>query len=156
MLIKSKGLNLMFDIINKKHFNNLLPEIPLYFNDKSKLNGGLFEHTNGGIPIKIEVNKKMFDLYGKKEVYNVLKHEMIHYYLCITNKPCGHTTQFKYISDKIKAPLTCLSTRDDPKWKYNCSNPDCNQTYNTYRRYKNLNRRRCHICNSKLSETQLR
>lgn len=76
-------------------------EIPIEIRSSLKRTLGYFQHKqNKKEPIKIALAAKLFTHYSKEAVYDVLKHELVHYALYMLDKP--YTDGHPYFERELK------------------------------------------------------
>ena len=92
--------------------------------------------------VKFQFAAKLFrDGYEEKDLEEIIKHELIHWYTdTIEGRPCHHNNIWKAncrrfgVSDSRLTNLKGGGNGQDYKWKYQCTNPSCSTIYNRYRR----------------------
>lgn len=76
-------------------------EVPLEIRNSLKRTLGYFQYKKSKRePIKIALSAKLFTHYTKEVVYDVLKHELVHYALYMLDKP--HTDGHPYFENELK------------------------------------------------------
>ena len=100
------NLVLMFDEINKTHFDNKISKIPVNWNARLKTTAGYCKfktNRNGYYPTRIDLNKRLFENenYCRDKIFNTLAHEMTHAYLLEHYNEKGHTARFQSIMTRI-------------------------------------------------------
>ena len=104
-------LNIMFDELNKKHFDDKITKIPCYWNDKMRVCAGkcVYKKSYNAFksadyyPIKIELSYKLFknNNMDMEKITNTMIHEMCHAYLVEHFNERGHTARFQSLMTKI-------------------------------------------------------
>jgi predicted SprT family Zn-dependent metalloprotease len=125
-------LRRMYDIYNRQYFDNKLPKVKIRYSKRMLVAGGYFPQK-GEICISVKYHKLFPD-----EVYDTLKHEMIH----IVH--FRHNAAFKKMARRIGASLQANdhpSLRKPPRYLYIC--PRC---FAEYPRYKRLRMASCGKC----------
>ena len=77
-------------------------EIPIEIRSSLKRTLGYFQHKQDAVkePIKIALASRLFTHYPKEVVYDVLKHELVHYALYMLGKP--HKDGHPYFENELK------------------------------------------------------
>lgn len=122
----------MFDIYNRQYFGGKLPEVKISYSKRMMVAGGYYPSRK-----EIRISRKYHQLFPD-EVYDTLKHEMIH---IIHFK---HDAAFKKMARKIGASIKANahpSLRRPPKYVYIC--PGC---FAEYPRQKRLRMASCGRC----------
>ena len=125
-------LNRMFNIYNRQYFNGRLPRVKVKYSQRMLVAGGYYPREK-----EIRISEKYHRIFPD-EVYDTLKHEMIH---IIHFK---HDAAFKKIAKKIGASVRANehpSLRLPPKYVYIC--PNC---FTEYPRRKRLRMASCGKC----------
>lgn len=87
------------------------------------------------VPIKIELNRNMVYNSSKEDIYDTLKHELIHYYLCSEGKPYGDDTGlFTDLCTKLQVGLTNTASPKMLLNLYKC--PTCGYTFKMNKHYR--------------------
>ncbi|MCP4567278.1 MAG: hypothetical protein GY841_06840 [FCB group bacterium] len=122
----------MFDIYNKQYFDGRLPQVKITYSKRMLVAGGYYPSKR-----EIRLSIKYHTLFPD-EVYDTLKHEMIH---IIHFK---HNAVFKKTARRIGASIRANehpSLRRPPKYIYVC--PGC---LTEYPRHKRLRMASCGRC----------
>ncbi len=144
----------MYVRLNKTYFNDKLPavsRVKIEWNTDMRSTAGRCWRSRK----LIHISSYYHNLHPD-ELESTVAHEMIHL------KEAGHRAGFKREADRItKMGLeitiyTKYSEGIPPKWNYICVNEECGETYERVQRLKNFKNCRCHVCDSKLKEVQLR
>lgn len=144
-------LNNLFDIYNKKYFENKLEKIDIVWNNRIyRTIGRYIKYRDNKIKPRIEISKKYIEYYPE-EITNILVHEMIHHkypeekHSKIFIKEMNRLNiEFEELNIRIKSNQSIPG-----KYKYICSNKKCNSK--TERNKKvNLERYVCGKCGSKI------
>jgi len=125
-------LRRMFDIYNREYFDGQLPPVKIRYSKRMMVAGGYFPQKRE-ICISVKYHK-----YFPDEVYDTLKHEMIH----IIN--FKHDAAFKKMARRIGASVRANdhpALRRPPRYIYIC--PHC---YTEYPRHKRLRMASCGRC----------
>jgi predicted SprT family Zn-dependent metalloprotease len=115
----------MFDIYNQQYFDGKLPKVKIRYSKRMLAAGGYFPRKR-----EIRISEK-YHTYFPDEVYDTLKHEMIH---IIHLK---HDKQFKEIARRIGASLRANEHPDlrrPPRYLYVC--PHCRTEYPRHKRLR--------------------
>ncbi len=87
-------LNELFRELNETCFGGVLPLLPLRFAGRLKSSGGAYRRGREGR--RIDINPRYLSMRdGWVEIRDTLGHEMIHYWLDFSGRPCGHTPEFR-------------------------------------------------------------
>ena len=126
-------------------------EIPIEIRSSLKLTLGYFKYKQGEKePLKITLAAKLFTYYSEEVVYDVLKHELVHYALYMLGKP--HKDGHPYFESELKRLGISPTYTHQAKGFfhiYRCSN--CNQvTSRRVRRITNLEKYRSRCCMARL------
>ncbi len=119
------NLEQMYDIYNAQYFGGKLPMVKLKYS-KRMLAAGCYYPQKGEIRISVKYHKLFPD-----EVYDTLKHEMIH---IIHLK---HNAAFKQVAKRIGASVRANAHPDlrrPPKYLYIC--PNCRLEYPRQKRLR--------------------
>ncbi len=125
-------LRRMFDIYNREYFDGELPHIRIRYSKRMLIAGGYFPDRK---EIRISVK---YHMYFPDEVYDTLKHEMIHVL------HFRHDAAFKKMARRIGASLRANehpALRKPPRYIYIC--PNC---FTEYPRQKRLRMASCGRC----------
>jgi len=125
-------LRRMFDIYNREYFDGVLPQVKIRYSKRMMIAGGYFPERK---EIRISVK---YHTYFPDEVYDTLKHEMIHIL------HFKHDAAFKKIARRIGASLRANDhpdLRKPPRYIYIC--PHC---LTEYPRQKRLRMASCGRC----------
>jgi predicted SprT family Zn-dependent metalloprotease len=125
-------LRRMFDIYNREYFDSMLPRIKIRYSKRMLIAGGYFPDRR---EIRISVK---YHMYFPDEVYDTLKHEMIHIL------HFQHNAAFKKMARRIGASLRANehpALRKPPRYIYVC--PHC---LSEYPRQKRLRMASCGRC----------
>ncbi len=125
-------LQRMFDIYNREYFDGKLPRMRIRYSKRMLIAGGYFPDRK---EIRISVK---YHTYFPDEVYDTLKHEMIHLL------HFRHDTAFKKMARRIGASLRANdhpALRKPPRYIYIC--PNC---FTEYPRQKRLRMASCGRC----------
>src|SRR5947207_1228893 len=91
-------LKALFSTLNIEYFNGELPPIELKFSGKLKTTGGQYFKKPTR---KIQISSRYLSMNDTwDEIRDTLGHEMVHFWLDVQGKPCGHTKEFRA---KLKA-----------------------------------------------------
>ena len=122
-----------------------------FFNNRLKTTGGRYLlHSHN-----IELNKKLYDHFGIKELKGIILHELCHYHLHILGMGYKHRdADFRNLLKKVGAPRFC-STIEEPNkplkkkavHMYSCVN--CGQIYKRKKKM-DVKRYSCSICHGKI------
>ena len=125
-------LERMFDIYNREYFDGLLPKVKIRYSKRMLVAGGYFPQSK-----EIRISEK-YHAFFPDEVYDTLKHEMIHII------HFHHDAAFRKIARRIGASLRANehpALRRPPRYIYIC--PHC---YTEYPRHKRLRMASCGKC----------
>ncbi|WAA09241.1 SprT family protein [Fervidibacillus albus] len=117
-----------------------------FFNPRLRTTGGRYLLQTGNI----EINKKYFDVFGKKELINIIKHELCHYHLHQEKKGYRHRDRdFKILAKTVGAPRYCppLPNETQTIYRYQCTK--CHRLYERKRKV-NISKYVCGKCGGKL------
>lgn len=116
-----------------------------FFNQRLKTTGGRYMLNSHNI----ELNKKMFEVFGVDELTGIIKHELCHYHLHLENKGYQHKDQdFKQLLARVGAPRHCSSIKQEVKktlYKHHYVCSKCGQNYQRQRKVNTL-KYRCSKC----------
>jgi SprT-like protein len=127
-----RELQRMYSVYNKVYFNGRLPRVRICYSKRMTSAGIYYAHKK-----EIRISEKYHRIFPE-EVYDTLKHEMIH---VIHLK---HNAAFKAIALRIGASLRANSHPDlqrPPKYVYIC--PECHTEYPRQRRLRNASCGKC-------------
>jgi predicted SprT family Zn-dependent metalloprotease len=115
----------LFDELNLKYFDNILPPIELKFSNRLKTTGGQYFREPKKV---IQISTRYFE-HGNPwdEIRDTLGHEMIHYWLDYQNKPCGHTKEFYQKLDECGFERYSRLGPARAKYHYKC--PECHRSF---------------------------
>ena len=122
----------MFDIYNRQYFDGRLPHVKIRYSKRMLAAGGYFPQKS-----EIRISEK-YHAYFPDEVYDTLKHEMIH---IIHLK---HDAAFRKLARRIGASLRANEHPDlrrPPRYVYVC--PSCLAEYPRTRRLRMASCGRC-------------
>jgi predicted SprT family Zn-dependent metalloprotease len=125
-------LQRMFDIYNREYFDGRLPKVKIKYSKRMLVAGGYFPQKK-----EIRISEK-YHTYFPDEVYDTLKHEMIHLI------HFRHNAAFKKTARRIGASLRANdhpALRRPPRYIYIC--PHC---FTEYPRNKRLRMASCGRC----------
>jgi predicted SprT family Zn-dependent metalloprotease len=125
-------LQRMFDIYNREYFEGKLPPVKIRYSKRMLVAGGYFPQKK-----EIRISEK-YHKYFPDEVYDTLKHEMIHIL------HFKHDAAFKSMARRIGASLRANehpALRRPPRYIYIC--PNC---FTEYPRHKRLRMASCGRC----------
>jgi predicted SprT family Zn-dependent metalloprotease len=125
-------LQRMFDIYNRQYFGGKLPKVKIRYSKRMLVAGGYFPQKK-----EIRISEK-YHTYFPDEVYDTLKHEMIHII------HLRHDAAFKKLARRIGASLRANdhpALRKPPRYIYIC--PHC---FTEYPRHKRLRMASCGKC----------
>ncbi len=128
-------LNRMFDIYNREYFKGKLPKIRVVYSQRMLVAGGFYPRQK-----EIRISAK-YHRFFPDEVYDTLKHEMIH---IIHFK---HDAAFKRVAKRIGASIQANehpALRLPSKYIYIC--PNC---FTEYPRRRRLRMASCGVCSKK-------
>ncbi|KRL66162.1 SprT family protein [Companilactobacillus versmoldensis] len=118
------------------------------FNSRLRTTGGRFHLKDR----HIDINPKMYQVYGEKVLIGIIKHELCHYHLYNAGLPSQHRDrQFKVLLQQVGglryAPNVNQQNHHKKLHVYQCSN-----CHRLYKRVRKLNTRRyvCGKCHGKL------
>ncbi|MQS52469.1 SprT family protein [Companilactobacillus mishanensis] len=118
------------------------------FNSRLKTTGGRFHLKDR----HIDINPKMYEVYGEKVLIGIIKHELCHYHLYNAGLPSQHKDRdFKVLLNQVGglrfAPDVRQANRHHTIHVYECS-----KCGTIYRRVRKLNTGRyvCGKCHGKL------
>lgn len=124
------------------------------FNGRLRATGGrYFPGTHN-----IEISRLQYDTFGEEEVEKIIKHELCHYHLHLTNKGYKHRDDdFKRLLQKVGGSRYCRTLpipKQTEPYRYRLECADCRAVYYRKRR---LNPRKyaCGRCRGKLSLHEL-
>lgn len=129
-----ENLNRMFDIYNAQYFQGKLPRVTIRYSKRMLAAGGYFPQKR-----EIRISEKYHKIFPD-EVYDTLKHEMIH----IVH--LRHNAAFKRMARRIGASVQANehpSLRRPARYLYVC--PRC---LTEYPRHKRLRMASCGRCSS--------
>lgn len=132
------ALNVIFEEINREHFDGFLDSPALVWNSRLRSSAGRFVPGSRRwfreAPPKIEVASYLME--EEKSVAlirDTIAHEMIHYWLWVRRRPYGHTDEFYVKMEEMGVsrynPVPRLRA---PKYLYRC--PACEKDFPTRRR----------------------
>jgi predicted SprT family Zn-dependent metalloprotease len=127
-----RELQRMFTTYNKVYFDGKLPRVKIVYSKRLTSAGIYYPHKR-----EIRISEKYHRIFPE-EVYDTLKHEMIH---IIHLK---HNAAFKAIANRIGASLRANShpaLQRPPKYVYVC--PECRTEYPRQRRLRNASCGKC-------------
>jgi len=133
-------LRRMFDIYNREYFDGKLPPVTIRYSKRMLVAGGYFPHKK-----EIRISEK-YHTYFPDEVYDTLKHEMIHII------HFRHDAAFKKMARKIGASIRANDHPDlrrPPRYIYIC--PRC---FTEYPRHKRLRMASCGKCSKGKFDTR--
>jgi len=101
--------------MNDKELQQLVEEISLNVFQKPFKHRALFNRrlrTTGGRYLlrshNIEVNPKYYEVFGRKELIGIIKHELCHYHLHLEGKGYRHRdADFRQLLKQVNAPRFC-------------------------------------------------
>jgi predicted SprT family Zn-dependent metalloprotease len=126
------NLHRMYDIYNREYFGGKLPKVTIRYSKRMLIAGGYFPQKK-----EIRISEK-YHTYFPDEVYDTLKHEMIH----IVH--FHHDAAFKKMARRIGASLRANdhpALRRPPRYIYIC--PHC---FTEYPRHKRIRMASCGHC----------
>lgn len=107
-----------------------------YFNSRLKTTGGRYLLQTH----HIELNKKMYEHFGEKELRGIILHELCHYHLHIRGLGYRHAdADFKMLLKKVGAPRFCSSLREVTQKKITIHLYSCTQCGQFYKRKRKMN-----------------
>ena len=115
-----------------------------FFNARLKTTGGRYLlHTH-----HIELNYKLYEVFGMEELKGIILHELCHYHMHIQGKGYKHRdADFKYWLSKVGAPRYCSvlpkQQRAIKVYRYSCDS--CGLIY-TRRRKVDVKKYKCGKC----------
>ncbi|PTF80788.1 SprT family protein [Staphylococcus chromogenes] len=119
----------------------------IYFNHRLRSTGGRYLLKTHDI----EINPKQYEHFGLKELDNIIKHELCHYFLHLEGKGYQHRDRdFRQLALKVGAPRFCNSIESyetRANYEYMCKK--CHKTFLRIRRV-NTNKMRCGQCGGSL------
>ena len=124
-----------------------------YFNTRLKSTGGRYMLATHNI----ELNYKLYEHFGEKELIGIILHELCHYHLHIQGKGYKHRDKdFRELLQTVGAPRFCSVLPSENKrtiitHTYQCK--DCGLLYKRKRRL-NINKYRCGKCKGVLDLVQ--
>jgi predicted SprT family Zn-dependent metalloprotease len=122
----------MFDIYNKQYFDGQLPNVVILWSKRMLAAGAYYVHRK-----EIRLSEKYHHIFPD-EVYDTLKHEMIHILYP------RHDAPFKEMAGRIGASIRANahpSLRRPPKYLYYC--PECRTKYPRSKRFRMASCGRC-------------
>jgi len=122
----------MYDIYNRQYFDNKLPKMKITYSKRMLVAGGYYPVTR-----EIKISEKYHHLFPD-EVYDTLKHEMIHIL------HFHHDRSFRAMAKRIGASVQANAhpaLRKPPRYIYVC--PHC---FMEYPRHKRLRMASCGRC----------
>lgn len=125
-------LQRMFEIYNRQYFDGKLPPVKIRYSSRMLAAGGYFPSKR-----EIRISEK-YHAYFPEEVYDTLKHEMIHIL------HLKHNVAFRKIAGRIGASLRANehpALRQMPRYIYVC--PRCFTEYPRHRRLRMASCGRC-------------
>lgn len=137
----------VFDRVNAQHFDGFLDRPQLRWNTRLRTSAGRFRP---GIRKYIELRPPLIEIatYLLEEaeaealVLDTIAHEMIHYWLWVRRRPCGHTPEFMAKMRQMGVSRYNTVPRRRPyKYVYRC--PACTRDFKTRRKLGSLACRAC-------------
>lgn len=118
-----------------------------YFNPRLRTTGGRYMLQTH----HIEINPKIYEYYGESELIAVIKHELCHYHLHLTNQGYQHRdADFKNLAKQVGAPRFCQPlNRQVTHHVYYCK--VCNIRYSRQRQV-DTKRYRCGKCHGEIKK----
>jgi predicted SprT family Zn-dependent metalloprotease len=123
-------LQAAFQTLNCNHFDGFLDPPQIDWNTRLRTCAGRFSpgrprsKSREEIHPKIEIARYIIDLERAEElVYDVLGHEMIHYWLWVRQQPYGHTTEFySKLEEMGVSRYNPVPQRKRAAYVYHCKN----------------------------------
>jgi predicted SprT family Zn-dependent metalloprotease len=85
----------LFWELNFRHFGGVLPPIEIRFSGRLRTTGGqYFRDLRGSKLIQISTRYLAMER-AWEEIADTLGHELVHYWLDFSGRPCGHTAEFR-------------------------------------------------------------
>ncbi|NDD91399.1 M48 family peptidase [bacterium] len=97
MRFSEVDLTVIFDQLNRRHFDGFLERPNLTWNARLRTSSGRFlpGRRSQGVPATIEVARYLLEESdAETHVRETIAHEMIHYWLWTRRRPYGHTEEF--------------------------------------------------------------
>lgn len=120
----------------------------IIFNRRLRTTGGRYLLRTGNI----DINYRVYELYGREELISIIKHELCHYHLHQQGRRHQHRDQcFKELLTKVGGArhVKALISEKERPYKYRLICRKCGQEY--YRkRMVDVHKRRCGKCYGKL------
>ena len=145
--------------MNDQELQRLTQELSLRYFERPFVHQINFNHrlrTTGGRYIlrtgNIDINYRVYDLYGYDELVSVIKHELCHYHLHQQGKSHQHRDQaFKDLLSQVGGAryVKPLIREQERPYKYRLVCRKCGQEYFRKRRM-DLRKHRCGKCYGKL------
>lgn len=143
-------LHAVFAELNRSHFGGTLAVPKIFWNTRLRTSAGRFfpGRRQRGLPFfsskrpphppSIEIARYLLEEpNGQELVRMTLGHEMIHYWLWLRGRPCGHTDEFKSKMREMKVPrYNPVPRKRQAKYVYSC--PECRAEFSARRRWRNL------------------
>jgi SprT-like protein len=145
--------------MSSEELNQLVQEISLAefakpflheasFNRRLRTTGGRYLLKTGNI----EINYRVYELYGRSELISIIKHELCHYHLHQQGEEHLHRDKsFKELLTAVGGAryVRPLATEQESAYRYHLRCRKCGQNY--YRKRKlNVRKHRCGKCLGKL------
>ncbi|KRN27209.1 hypothetical protein IV38_GL000701 [Lactobacillus selangorensis] len=122
----------------------------MFFNNRLKTTGGRYHLQDH----HIDINPKMYQVFGMPVLVGIIKHELCHYHLHLTGRGYRHRDRdfkqlLKQVGGSRYAPALPTTKAKQPTYLYICT--ECGQRYTRHRRM-NTRRYVCGKCRGKLRQ----
>lgn len=146
--MNNEELQKLTESISMNEFNKKFKH-KVYFNNRLRTTGGRYLLKSHNI----EINNKQFEVFGRKAVIDIIKHELCHYHLHLEGKGYMHRDKdFKDLSKMTGAPRYCSTiTKYEDRVKHIYK---CNYCGKQFKRIRKVNTQKmvCGFCKGKLFE----
>lgn len=124
------------------------------FNKRLRTTGGRYLLNSHNI----ELNFRYYEMFGKDDLIEVIKHELCHYHLHLEGKGYKHRDEdFRRLMKEVRAPRFCKSIpgsrkkASNKRYEYSCSSCSCQYIRN---RKINISHYVCGRCGGNLIEVK--
>ncbi|MGG3673659.1 SprT family protein [Bacillus cereus] len=146
--------------MDEQEIQGLVEEVSLQYFGMPFLHKAMFNsrlRTTGGRYLlnthNIELNYRYYEMYGKEDLVEIVKHELCHYHLHITGKGYKHRDRdFRELLKKVGAPRFCKPMINEEKKETKVYTYECTGCSLQYVRRRQINTQRyvCGKCRGKL------
>jgi predicted SprT family Zn-dependent metalloprotease len=117
-LEKVERLTQLFRLLNERHFEGLLPELPFRISGRMRTRLGQLCLRHGtGEPYEITMNRGHIGRHGWDEAAHTLLHEMVHLWQHANGHPVDHGPNFRAMAERVgvaAAARRTVRTRNSP------------------------------------------